>query len=147
MSSLCQKITAAVVGVGAASILSAGIAHAAPTPVHGPPPKTIPKSTPIPGANCTYGQAEKALAKQDPKVWAKITKDDHYRSHFQQDIVRTKAQREAKAEEWRKAHPVETVALEAAERAGVFGDPVQSAKDRATFGEAIDRARANCAKF
>lgn len=144
---LGHKISAALLGVGAASLLATGVANAAPTVVHGPPAKHIPASTPVPGTNCTYGQASAALAKEDPKLWAKITKDSHYRAHFQEGIMLTKKQRDAKDEQWRQANPVQSAALEAAEKMGAFGTPGQSAKDRQQFSAALDRARATCASF
>ncbi|GED96516.1 hypothetical protein [Gordonia crocea] len=136
-----------VLGAGAATIVSAGVAVAAPIPVHGPPATKIPDSAPVKGTDCTYGQAKKAIAAQDPAVWKKITTDNHLRGHFQQDIQLTAKQRAARDAQWRKVHPVETAALETAENAGVFGDPVKSAKERKEFGAAIDRARAACAQF
>lgn len=148
-TSLRRTLAAAALGIATAATVSVGMgmAHAAPTPVHGPAAKKIPDATPVPGANCNYGQAKAAIAAQDPKVWAKITTDGHYRAHFQQDIMLTAQQREARDAKWRADHPVETVALQTAEKAGAFGDPVKSAAERKQFGAAVDRARANCSRF
>ncbi|GAA3045368.1 hypothetical protein GCM10010528_25830 [Gordonia defluvii] len=147
MSALRRTVATAIAGAGAVWILPAGVGHAAPMPVHGPAAKPIPATTPVPGTACTYGQTEKALAGNDPQVWAKITEDAHYRGHFQEGIMLTAKQRKAKDDEWRKAHPAETVGLEAAEAVGVFGTPGEAAKGRARFGAALDKARATCASF
>ena len=97
MSALSQKVAAAIVGVGAVSVLATGAANAHP----GGPAPPVPQSTKVPETNCTLGQVEKALAKEDPAAWKKINSSPEKRARFENMVVLTKEQRQAKKEEWK----------------------------------------------
>ncbi|MFW0789486.1 hemophore-related protein [Gordonia sp. CPCC 205333] len=107
-SSLRRRIAVAVAGAGAASILmTGGVAQAAPA--HPGPAKAAPAPhTKVPGTSCTLAQVEKALAKEDPALWKKISANPKHKKRFESIIVMTPQQRQAKRAQWRKSHPLES---------------------------------------
>lgn len=135
-------------GVGAASILAAGVANAAPIPAHGPAAKPVPKSTMVPETSCTLGQVEKALAKEDPATWSKINKTPERRAHFESMVVLTKEQRKAKMKEWKRAHPTETAVITFLKDNNIsFHSPQERAQMKAKRKATMERVKATCGKF
>ncbi len=142
MSTLRQKVAAVIVGVGAASLLATGVANAAPT--HGPAPKPVPKSTMVPETNCTLGQVEGALAKEDPATWRKINASPQRRAHFESMVVLTKEQRQAKMKQWKQNHPAEAGVVQFFKDNNIsMLSPQQKAKRKAT----VERVKATCSQF
>ncbi|GAB18888.1 hypothetical protein GOEFS_069_00140 [Gordonia effusa NBRC 100432] len=104
-SSLRRRIAIAVAGAGAASVLmTGGMAQAAPA--HPGPAKVAPAPhTKVPGTSCTLAQVEKALAKEDPALWKKISANPKRKKLFESMIVKTPEQRKELRAQWKKKHP------------------------------------------
>ncbi|GED96517.1 hemophore-related protein [Gordonia crocea] len=146
MTALRHKVAAAIVGVGAVSVLATGVANAAP--VHGPAPKPVPKSTPVPETNCTLGQVEKALAKEDPAAWKKINKNPQHRARFEQMVVLTKEQRKEKKAEWKRAHPTEAGIVQFLKDNNIsMHSPQEKAKMKAERKATMEKVKATCSKY
>lgn len=107
ISSLRRRIAVGIVGAGAASLIfTGGVANAAP-PQHRPGPAHMAPSqqAKVPGTSCNLGQVERALAKEDPALWKKISATPRRKQHFESMLVMTKEQRQAKRAQWMKNHP------------------------------------------
>ena len=144
MSALSQKVAAAIVGVGAVSVLATGAANAHPG---GPAPKPVPQSTKVPETNCTLGQVEKALAKEDPAAWKKINSSPEKRARFENMVVLTKEQRQAKKEEWKRNHPLQAGVHQFMKDNNLsFHSPQERAKMKQERKATMEKVQATCSQ-
>ncbi len=145
MSALSQKVAATIVGVGAVSVLAAGAANAHPG---GPAPKPVPQSTKVPETNCTLGQVEKALAKEDPAAWKKINSSPEKRARFENMVVLTQDQRKAKKEEWKRNHPVQAGVKQFMKDNNLsFHSPQERAKMKQERKATMEKVQATCSQY
>lgn len=105
-STLRRRLGVAVAGAGAAAVLMTGAGAATAAPMHPKPgPAHVAPSQKVPGTSCTVVQVERALAKEDPALWAKINANPMRKKHFEHWLVMTPQQRKDKRAEFRKKHP------------------------------------------
>ncbi len=140
-----RRIAAVFLGVAATALMTGGVADAAP-----PAGAPVPKSTRVPNTNCTLGQVEKALAKEDPATWNSLQSSPQRRAYFEQNVVLTPEQRQARLAKWKRMHPNEASAVEFLMSHGLLrpidliGGDSESPAQRAAVKA---RVKATCSKY
>ncbi|MFW0793569.1 hemophore-related protein [Gordonia sp. CPCC 205515] len=138
---ISRRIAYGLAGAGIASAIAVGgAANAAPMPAH--PSKPAPSATAmVPGTKCTIAQVERALAKEDPALANRINSHPKAKARFENGLLMTKEQRQAKRAEFRKKHPNEAMVRKFLRDHGVARPEMQ--KNRA----AVAKAKATCGQF
>lgn len=138
---ISHRIALGVGGVAIASAISVGgAANAAPMPAH--PAKPAPSATAhVPGTTCTVAQVERALAKQDPSLAARINSHPKAKARFENGLVMTKEQRQARHAELTKKHPNAAMVRKFLRDHGVARPEMKKNL------EAVHKAKATCGQF
>ncbi|MGV9711410.1 hemophore-related protein [Gordonia sp. NPDC003424] len=138
---ISRRLAYGIAGAGIASVIAVGgAANAAPMPAH--PAKPAPSaSSMVPGTKCTLAQVERALAKEDPALAKRINEHPKLKAHFENGLLMTKEQRQAKHAEFAKKHPNEAKVRHFLRDHGISRPEMKKAHD------AVEKAKMTCGQF